>query len=107
MGGGDATADVAGARPFVRWASEAPATETACPAVSDEIDNRRVTELPLNGRQFSQLALLAAGAVPPYPNGATQQFNTPALALGFSVDVQRSERNNFSLAGITLMDAIC
>ena len=78
--------------------------ETASPAIADEIDNRRVTELPLNGRQFSQLALLAAGAVPPYPNGATQQFNTPALGLGFSVDGQRSERNNVSLDGITLME---
>ena len=81
-----------------------PMVETASPAIADEIDNRRVTELPLNGRQFSQLALLAAGALPPYSNGATQQFNTPALGLGFSVDGQRSERNNFSLDGITLME---
>jgi hypothetical protein len=58
----------------------------------------------LNGRQFSQLALLAAGAVPPYPNSSTQQFNTPALGLGFSVNGQRSERNNFSLDGVTLME---
>src|SRR3989475_211103 len=81
-----------------------PMVETASPAIADEIDNRRVTELPLNGRQFSQLALLAAGAVPPYPNGATQQFNTAALGIGFSVNGQRSERNNFSLDGITLME---
>jgi hypothetical protein len=78
--------------------------ETASPAVGEEIDNRRVSQLPLNGRQFSQLALLAPGAVPPYANGATQQFNTAAQGLGFSVDGQRSERNNFSLDGITLME---
>lgn len=84
--------------------AEPPLVETASPAISDEIDNRRVSLLPLNGRQFSQLALLAAGAVPPYPNGATQQFNTAALGLGFSVNGQRSERNNFSLDGITLME---
>ena len=58
----------------------------------------------MNGRQFSQFALLAAGATPPYPNGSTQQFNTPALGLGFSVNGQRSERNNFSLDGVTLME---
>jgi hypothetical protein len=78
--------------------------EAASPAIGDEISNQRVTSLPLNGRQFSQLALLAAGAVPPYPNSATQQFNTPGLGLGFSVDGQRSERNNFSLDGITLIE---
>jgi len=81
-----------------------PLVETASPALGDEIENRRVDLLPLNGRQFSQLALVAAGAVPPYPNGATQQFNTAALGLGFSVNGQRSERNNFSLDGITLME---
>ena len=81
-----------------------PLVEAASPAIGDEIENRRVSLLPLNGRQFSQLALLAAGATPPYPNGSTQQFNTPALGLGFSVNGQRSERNNFSLDGVTLME---
>jgi len=88
----------------IEVAARPPLVETASPAISDEIDNRSVSLLPLNGRQFSQLALLAAGAVPPYPNGATQQFNTAALGLGFSVNGQRSERNNFSLDGITLME---
>ncbi len=69
--------------------------QTDSPAIGDEIENQRVASLPLNGRQFSQLALLAAGAVPPYPNSSSQQFNTAALGLGFSVDGQRSERNNF------------
>jgi hypothetical protein len=81
-----------------------PLVEAASPAIGDEVENRRVSLLPLNGRQFSQLALLAAGTVPPYPNGSTQQFNTPALGLGFSVNGQRSERNNFSLDGVTLME---
>ncbi len=81
-----------------------PLIQSASAAIGDEISNQRVNSLPLNGRQFSQLALLAAGAIPPYPNGATQQFNTPAMGLGFSVDGQRSERNNFSLDGITLME---
>jgi len=78
--------------------------DTETPSLGDEIDNRGVASLPLNGRQFSQLALLAAGAVPSYPNGSSQQFNTAALGLGFSVNGQRSERNNFTLDGITLME---
>lgn len=84
--------------------SRPPLVQTASPAIGDEIDNRQVTQLPLNGRQFSQLALLAAGAVPPYPNGSTQQFNTAAMGIGFSVNGQRSERNNFTLDGITMME---
>jgi hypothetical protein len=78
--------------------------DTLTPDESDEISPQRVQTLPLDGRQFAQLALLAGGAVPPYPNSATQQFNTAALGLGFSVDGQRSERNNFSLDGVTVME---
>ncbi len=88
----------------VRVEARPPLVESASPAIGEEIDNQRVSRLPLDGRQFSQLALVAAGAVPPYPNGATQQFNTAALGLGFSVNGQRSERNNFSLDGVTLME---
>jgi len=100
----DLTLDVAPGDYVVQVESRPPLVETASPALGDEISNQRVNSLPLNGRQFSQLALLAAGAVPPYPNGSSQQFNTAALGLGFSVNGQRSERNNFSLDGVTLME---
>lgn len=100
----DVTLELAREQTVLRVEAPRMLIETASPAVGDEIDNQRVSLLPLNGRQFSQLALLAAGAVPPYPNGATQQFNTAALGIGFSVNGQRSERNNFSLDGVTLME---
>jgi len=95
---------LAGTQNVITIIEPTPLIETASPAFGDEIDNRRVSLLPLNGRQFSQLALLAAGATPSYPNGATQQFNTAALGIGFSVDGQRSERNNFSLDGVSIME---
>jgi len=98
------TLELARGQTTVHVDTRPPLLQTSSPAIGDEIENRRVSQLPLNGRQFSQLALLAAGATPPYPNGATQQFNTPAQGLGFSVDGQRSERNNFSLDGVTLME---
>jgi len=100
----DARLELAREKLEVRVEARPPLVQTASPALGDEIANTRVAALPLNGRQFSQLALLAAGASPPYPNGATQQFNTPALGLGFSVNGQRSERNNFTLDGVTLME---
>ncbi len=100
----DLTLQLARGQEVLQVQARTPLVETASPAIGDELSNQRVTSLPLNGRQFSQLALLAAGAVPPYANGATQQFNTPAQGLGFSVNGQRSERNNFSLDGITLIE---
>jgi hypothetical protein len=100
----DLTLPLARGQAVMQVEARPPLVQAASPAIGDEISNQRVSSLPLNGRQFSQLALLAAGAVPPYPNSATQQFNTPGLGLGFSVDGQRSERNNFSLDGITLIE---
>lgn len=100
----DVTLELARGQALLRVDARPPLVETASPAIAEEIDNRRVSLLPLDGRQFSQLGLIAAGAVPAYPNGATQQFNTPGMGLGFSVNGQRSERNNFSLDGITLME---
>jgi hypothetical protein len=100
----DLTLQLARTEAVLQVDARPPLVQAASPAIGDEISNQRVTSLPLNGRQFSQLALLAAGAVPPYANSATQQFNTPGLGLGFSVDGQRSERNNFSLDGITLIE---
>jgi hypothetical protein len=100
----DVRLDLPRAQAVVRVDARPPLIETASPAIGDEIDNQRVSLLPLNGRQFSQLALLAAGAVPPYPNGSAQQFNTAAQGLGFSVNGQRAERNNFTLDGVTLME---
>ena len=96
--------ELAHERTSLRIDTQVPLVETASPSIGDEIDNRRASLLPLNGRQFSQLALLAAGALPTYPNSSSQQFNTPAQGLGFSVNGQRAERNNFSLDGITLME---
>ncbi len=100
----DVTLELAREQSLVRVDARPPLIETATPALGDEIDQARVSLLPLNGRQFSQLALVAAGAIPPYPNGSTQQYNTAALGFGFSVNGQRAERNNFSLDGITLME---
>ncbi|MFB3920593.1 MAG: carboxypeptidase-like regulatory domain-containing protein [Terriglobia bacterium] len=100
----DAKLELAREQTTLRVDAQPPLIQTATPAIGDEIDNQRVSLLPLNGRQWSQLTLLAAGAVPAYPNGSSQQFNTAAQGIGFSVNGQRSERNNFSLDGITLME---
>jgi hypothetical protein len=72
----DVTLELARGETTVRVEARPPLIETATPALGDEIDNARVSLLPLNGRQFSQLALLAAGAVPPYPNSSSSRVPT-------------------------------
>ncbi len=54
------------------------------------IENRRIVDMPLNGRNYTQLALLSAGAVQPVGG----RFG------GFSVGGQRTTQNNYLLDGV-------
>jgi hypothetical protein len=60
IGGTTQTIDVKG---------ETPRLETDSNAIGAVIDNRRVEQLPLNGRNFLQLAVLSGGVETP-PSGA-------------------------------------
>ena len=71
-----------------------PALETQTSDLGQVVDNRAITDLPLNGRNFSQLAQLAAGIAPSEPGGANE--NT----FGFSANGARSYQNNYLLDGI-------
>ena len=55
------------------------------------IENRRIVELPLNGRNYGDLALLSAGTVQPLDN---------ARFAGFSSGGMRDTQNNYILDGI-------
>ncbi|MCW5962659.1 MAG: TonB-dependent receptor [Bryobacterales bacterium] len=55
------------------------------------IENRRIVDMPLNGRDYNQLALLSAGTVQPLPD---------ARYAGFSSGGMRVTQNNFMLDGV-------
>ena len=42
------------------------------------IDNQRIVDMPLNGRNYSQLALLSAGTVQPHQRQPLRRFQRPA-----------------------------
>jgi len=53
--------EVAGVRETVTVSGEAPSVETQPAGVSTVLDERAILELPLNGRRFTDLALLTPG----------------------------------------------
>lgn len=57
----DATLQVAGTQTQIDVTSSGPALETDSTALSTAVNQRQVEDLPLNGRNFVQLAQLAAG----------------------------------------------
>lgn len=75
---------------------------TATGEVSEVIDCKRVAELPLNGRQFLQLALLSEGVVKP-PGGTRGSALQQAGEL-VNVAGQRSGHNIYLLDGVKVTD---
>jgi hypothetical protein len=72
--------EVAGSRETMTVSGAAPMVETLPAAVSSVLDERAISELPLNGRRFSDLALLTPG-VTQDPRSLTSATNGD-LAFG-------------------------
>jgi hypothetical protein len=76
----------------------AVAVETQSQHLGSIVDERQVTTLPLNGRNFAQLALLNAG-VSAFGGGGGQQGGEGGIS-GYSSNGQRSSSNNFMVDGV-------
>ena len=71
-----------------------PVLETQTSSLGQVVNNRQVVDLPLNGRNFAQLALLTAGTAPAEPGSRDE------AGYGFSANGGRSLQNNFLLNGM-------
>jgi len=69
-------------------------------AIGTVIENRQVTTLPLDGRNFYELSLLVPGAAPPAPGSAGSVRGD----FAFSVNGAREDGNNFLLDGVYNVD---
>src|SRR5258706_2656530 len=82
------------AKEVVTVSSERPQLETETSELGQVVDSRRINALPLNGRNYAQLALLSAGVAPAEPGSRVE------TSFGFSANGARSLQNNFLLDGI-------
>jgi Carboxypeptidase regulatory-like domain len=91
-----------------------PVIDPADSALGEVIEGRQVTELPLNGRNFTQLALLIPGVTRGNPTGAATGANGNAETFRFgqsggaalSVNGLRPQNDNFVLDGIDNNEAL-
>ncbi len=90
----------------VTISAAAPVVETTTMTVGQVINQRTVQEIPLNGRHFVDLALLAPGSVTPPQNG----FLTAPLrgqgSFGVVTAGNREDTVNFMINGINLNDIV-
>lgn len=97
----DATLSVGRNTTVVQVTSAPPMLETASATLGQTIGSRDTVDLPLNGRQFTQLLLLTPGAAP--VQGGQQSFYTISFGAGGispSVNGQLADENVFTIDGI-------
>jgi hypothetical protein len=78
----------------VKVTTEGPQLQTETSDLGQVVGSQTIETLPLNGRNFAQLALLGAGVGPSEPGSRVE------TSFGFSSNGARSLQNNFQLDGI-------
>jgi hypothetical protein len=90
----------------VTVASKTALIDAATSSVGQVTDRQTVQEIPLNGRYFLDLAVLAVGSVTPSQKG----FSTPPFrglgALAINTAGNREDAVNYLINGITLNDQL-
>jgi hypothetical protein len=89
----DISMELGTANQEVRVTETEPLIDTQTADVGHVVDTQQVNDLPLNGRRYDQLALLAAGV-----NSASASFQQRAEGV-FSVNGNSSTQNNFVIDG--------
>ena len=97
--------DVAGVSAQVNVGTDVPLVETVRTQITETIRPGEINELPLNGRNYLDLALLVPG-VSPTNTGSNQRFaETSAVpGQGISIAGQRNLYNSFILDGVSAND---
>lgn len=94
----DMTMRVSAKAEVVDVEANADLTQTESSKLGEIIDNRKVEDLPLNGRDFAQLARLNPGVA--VSGGGGGQQGGEGNVSGFSSNGQRSTSNNFMVDGV-------
>jgi Carboxypeptidase regulatory-like domain/TonB dependent receptor len=79
---------------IVNVTGQRPQLETETSELGQVVDSQRINALPLNGRNYAQLALLGTGIAAAEPGSRVE------TTYGFSANGARSLQNNFLLDGI-------
>jgi hypothetical protein len=105
----DFTLEVGDVAEQVTVPRDAPLVDTKNATLGIVVDHRKIVDLPLNGRNFTQLGTLIPGVVaPPIALGGQSGTATPGgignVTGGFNVNGIRNQSNNFLLDGASNND---
>jgi outer membrane receptor protein involved in Fe transport len=89
----------------VEVTADAPVIESTSTNLGQTVGSREILDLPLNGRQFTQLGLLQTGVVPLTP-GLLEAGGSLRAGQAYAVNGQRPESNNFLIDGADNFDTV-
>jgi len=89
----------------VQVQADAEMIQSTVTSLGKPVLERELLDLPLDGRNFSQLGLLQAGVVPLTP-GLIEAGGGTRQNQGYAVDGQRPESNNFLIDGADNVNAV-
>jgi hypothetical protein len=100
------TMDVGELSETLQVQARAPLIQTENAAISTVIENRAIVELPLNGRNYLQLASLIPGATSNGPSSSQgkQRMGGQRNSFALNVGGQRIHFNHYSLDGVENTD---
>jgi hypothetical protein len=85
--------------------ADAAMVQSTVSSLGQTVMEREILDLPLDGRNFSQLGLLQPGVVPLTP-GLLEAGGPARAGQAYSVDGQRPESNNFLIDGADNVNAV-
>ncbi len=96
---------VAGAKEVVTVTDEATLVDSGSNVIGNVVTGRELLDLPLDGRNFTQLGLLQPG-VAPLTAGLAEAGGSLRAGQAYAVDGQRPESNNYLLDGVTNVNRV-
>jgi Carboxypeptidase regulatory-like domain/TonB dependent receptor len=89
----------------IQVTSDVQIIETTSTNLGQTVGERQILDLPLNGRDFTQLGLLQTGVVPLTP-GLIESGGPAREGQAYAVNGQRPESNNFLIDGADNFDTV-
>src|SRR5207237_6629754 len=101
----DATLQVGNVSAEISVQEAAAVVQTETSALGDVVQSRELRDIPLNGRFFLDLALMAAGTVAPSTNNRTFLAVPSGIGIsGINASGTREDSTNYVMDGINLSD---
>lgn len=101
----DVQMQLPGTRDVLNVTGTAVLVDTGSNAIGNVVTGRELVDLPLNGRNFTQLGLLQPG-VAPMTAGLAEAGGSLRAGQAYAVNGQRPEANNYLLDGVTNVNRV-